>query len=417
MDKKAITLQQLEEALRDLTRWIRDKLKDYMAEPTAEGESGWVLTTNGIGGRSWEPIDGLETDSTLSVEGAAADAAAAGAAIAAAQAAADKAQTAADKAQTAATAAGEAADKAQAAADAPVTTEKLADGAVTGDKLAAEVHGRFSAYNLLDNSSFRAQYAIAQAGVNGRHGSDVYCLDRWKSLSTSAARYPNYTRFTSTAQSGRVIQQIQNIAGHQITVAAKINAASTCYVGVYYTVGETTGSVAAHATSINGILCATGTVPADATDIAFRIYPAYVDGGGSANVYWAALYKGEYTKDTLPEYQPKGYAAELAECKRYYQRSYVSTPTGGSSVCVCNVAPSAYSAGTHYFPVEMRTAPTLTLYAPTTGASGCVTRWSTDENVTALSNVTQKGFHVRSNSGAFAKGEVYICNYEACADL
>lgn len=35
---------------------------------------------------------------------------------------------------------------------------------------------------------------------------------------------------------------------------------------------------------------------------------------------WAALYEGSYTTETLPEYQPKGYGAELAECKRYYQK-------------------------------------------------------------------------------------------------
>ena len=54
MDKKAITLEQMEEALRDLTRWIKDKLTGYIAEPAAEGKSGYVLKTNGAGGRSWE---------------------------------------------------------------------------------------------------------------------------------------------------------------------------------------------------------------------------------------------------------------------------------------------------------------------------------------------------------------------------
>ena len=34
-------------------------------------------------------------------------------------------------------------------------------------------------------------------------------------------------------------------------------------------------------------------------------------------VVWAALYAGEYTAATLPEYHPKGYGAELAECQRY----------------------------------------------------------------------------------------------------
>lgn len=36
-------------------------------------------------------------------------------------------------------------------------------------------------------------------------------------------------------------------------------------------------------------------------------------------VTWAALYEGEYTAENLPEYQPKGYGAELLECQRYYQ--------------------------------------------------------------------------------------------------
>ena len=54
MSKKAITLQQLETALQDFTRWLREKLTGYVPEPAAEGKSGWVLTTNGAGGRSWE---------------------------------------------------------------------------------------------------------------------------------------------------------------------------------------------------------------------------------------------------------------------------------------------------------------------------------------------------------------------------
>ena len=42
--------------------------------------------------------------------------------------------------------------------------------------------------------------------------------------------------------------------------------------------------------------------------------------GEVVNIEWVALYEGEYTIDTLPEYQPKGYGAELAECQRYYRK-------------------------------------------------------------------------------------------------
>ena len=38
-------------------------------------------------------------------------------------------------------------------------------------------------------------------------------------------------------------------------------------------------------------------------------------------ILWAALYEGAYTADTLPPYVPKGYGAELTECRRYYRRN------------------------------------------------------------------------------------------------
>lgn len=102
MVKKAITLHQMEEALRDFSLWLREVLREYIAEPAAEGKSGYVLSTNGDGGRSWEYIPGLGElpDKTLTVGERAADAAAVGAAVARVQAAAESAQEAAERAQT-----------------------------------------------------------------------------------------------------------------------------------------------------------------------------------------------------------------------------------------------------------------------------------------------------------------------------
>ena len=39
--------------------------------------------------------------------------------------------------------------------------------------------------------------------------------------------------------------------------------------------------------------------------------------GLSVSIRWIALDSGEYTADTLPPYQPKGYAAEYAVCRQY----------------------------------------------------------------------------------------------------
>ena len=64
---------------------------------------------------------------------------------------------------------------------------------------------------------------------------------------------------------------------------------------------------------------------------------------------WAALYEGSYTADTMPPYVPKGYAAELAECMRYYQKFQMLTGTGASAAQRVFVV----------LPVAMRIMPTI----------------------------------------------------------
>ena len=47
---------------------------------------------------------------------------------------------------------------------------------------------------------------------------------------------------------------------------------------------------------------------------------------------WAAIYEGEYTAETLPEYQPKGYAVELAECQRYFRWLKIGGAVNGNYI-------------------------------------------------------------------------------------
>ena len=70
-------------------------------------------------------------------------------------------------------------------------------------------------------------------------------------------------------------------------------------------------------------------------------------------VDWAALYEGSYTADTLPAYQPKGYAAELAECQRYYRRFINSAPA-------MSISATAIEAEMVLEP-PMRVVPTITI--------------------------------------------------------
>lgn len=176
-----------------------------------------------------------------------------------------------------------------------------------------------AAQNLLDNSNFAD--LVAQAGLNGAHGSTAYIADRWKSGNATATANSGYTTISSTEKAGRIVQMLPAaVAGKTVTAAAKVASANTIYFGVYYIQNSVSKYINNSVVSPNGVIMVSGTIPADATNIEFRIYTSYIDGGGSCNVYWALLYDGSYTADTLPAYTPKGYAAELAECQRYFIR-------------------------------------------------------------------------------------------------
>lgn len=82
------------------------------------------------------------------------------------------------------------------------------------------------------------------------------------------------------------------------------------------------------------------TVPADVASIQVVIH---APNGEDWQCRWIAVYEGEYTAETLPEYRPKGYGVELAECLRYFERlkgttfgSKVYLPSGASKT-VCTV--------------------------------------------------------------------------------
>lgn len=129
-------------------------------------------------------------------------------------------------------------------------------------------------YNLLDNSDFT--HLVAQAGIGGSHGSIAYAADRWILKSGRAS----YTAGTGLTLNGTITQKLEN-------------APTTAYSYVGMASGTASISYASGAVTITS-------------------------SGGV--IKWAALYKDKYTAETLPEYQPKGYAAELLECQRYYYR-------------------------------------------------------------------------------------------------
>lgn len=148
--------------------------------------------------------------------------------------------------------------------------------------------------NLLDNSDFTN--AVNQRGANSYSGS-VYSIDRWKLWTTAT---------TLTINDG----YITNAEREMVQLLESVDTTKT------YTLAGCTSDGVIHI--LQGKFDGNNYVD------------AYLRFVGDSSVYcvglkpnswvWAALYEGVYTADTLPPYIPKGYAAELAECQRYFWR-------------------------------------------------------------------------------------------------
>lgn len=92
-----------------------------------------------------------------------------------------------------------------------------------------------------------------------------------------------------------------------------------------------------------------------------------IEGTVFPQIAWAALYEGAYTADTLPPYQPKGYAVELAECQRYYQ---VLPET---SSCIFSISPQSGRYFSNSFALNpMRASPNVTFVTDDNGNIGIV---------------------------------------------
>lgn len=186
--------------------------------------------------------------------------------------------------------------------------------------------------NLLGNSDF--SNPVAQAGLNGLHGTQKYVCDRWISWGADAV-FENGCMTTGSPYDQRVSRTIIDLA--------KTYTAAICLADG--TIKAASGTFAAGFGSYPlGIYCMKA-------DEALGYVIVRLNTGNSYR--WAALYEGSYTADTLPEYVPKGYAAELAECIRYYrigaETRWTDRSEANGGIAVCD-----------RFQFPMRTTPTIT---------------------------------------------------------
>lgn len=149
--------------------------------------------------------------------------------------------------------------------------------------------------NLLDNSWF--VNPINQRGQTVYTGIG-YTIDRWRTWGEGNITVGN--GYISASQS--LWQYVANIDASKTHTAAICLADGRKYV---YSGIPNNGGMGEWG---NTIFCGV-----ENGGVFFRIEDNMDD-----NIVWAALYEGAYTAETLPAYVYKGYAAELAECQRYY---------------------------------------------------------------------------------------------------
>ena len=175
--------------------------------------------------------------------------------------------------------------------------------------------------NLLDNSDFRNP--VNQRGVTSKTNNG-YFIDRWVIYSANEAnRVTSIDSNGLTTAGGGAVRQV---------VSKDVTPKDT---------GEYTFAVcnSLYRNSSGDMVCS-------------------IDRAGT--YIWAALYEGNYTADTLPPYVPKGYAAELTECQRYYyiMKSYWKWVSAG----ICGSSTKAYIP--IFLPREMRIVPTVSITNP-----------------------------------------------------
>ena len=208
--------------------------------------------------------------------------------------------------------------------------------------------------NLLDNSDFRNP--VNQRGQTD-YTNNGYTIDRWE-LYSGAVGVSSLGYITT---SGQMYQKIAVPTDKVYTFAIENDA------GIALVTGIPANGI--HSATLGNVLIKLATISGYVEVV---IEPS--EGHNVAGAYWAALYEGTYTAETLPPYVPKGYAAELVECMRYYYRlqngtnfifrirnQHETNNYAAFDICPCIT-----------FPVPMRIVPTVSMYYDITDGTSSV---------------------------------------------
>ena len=248
--------------------------------------------------------------------------------------------------------------------------------------------------NLLDNSDFRNP-------VNQRGKSEysnvayTYTIDRWKTLDSGSVTVANGYIVTTN----HLVQFMPKNLNGIYTAAAKM----------------LDGTLLIASGAIDTLSIGDGNTIQAGNDRAMSYFALRKAG----SFLWAALYEGSYTAETLPPYVPKGYAAELAECQRYYYQSFSGSSARDWDGAIIREAISANRIADVSFPQTMRIEkPTITLYSPVSGGVNKISEYLSDTDVDAEAGYRSRyRFMLIRNTSEFEIGKHYAMHYTVSDDL
>lgn len=121
-------------------------------------------------------------------------------------------------------------------------------------------------------------------------------------------------------------------------------------------------------------------------------------------------------------FEQRNIQQEIILCQRYFKKTYEPETALGSSTTIGAEGSVSINTGDFYdygvrsFNVEMRTAPSITIYNPVGGTTGQIRDISTVVNRTAvISNVSNKGYRI--NSASMTVNAAHLWHYAASAEL
>ncbi len=134
------------------------------------------------------------------------------------------------------------------------------------------------------------------------------------------------------------------------------------------------------------------------------------------------------TGDEATAFDPRSYGHELSLCMRYYQKTYELATAPGSVTYSGNLVTRRAASGEtstffpSYFPVVMRSAPTITWYNPATGASGGIRNDSGPSNITVTGTDTQDPTTTKkpgspTHTGNGTASNIIVGHYTADSEL